>query len=86
MEALLCQMQHHNLVQLFLPLDLDLTGYVIHKNNARSQFFDVVHHYVLKKKQTGVVLEEVSWSILLILSPFMFQIIRRLIYVKVAVG
>lgn len=31
MEALLCQMQHHNLVQLFLLLDLDLTGYVIHK-------------------------------------------------------
>lgn len=67
MEALLCQMQHHNLVQLFLLLDLDLTGYVIHKKeyNARSQFFDVVHLYVLKKKQTGVVLEEVSWSILL---------------------
>lgn len=88
MEALLCQMQHHNLVQLFLPLDLDLTGYVIHKkeNNARSQFFDVVHHYVLKKKQTGVVSEEVSWSLLLTLSPFMLQTIRSLIYVKIAVG
>ena len=36
MEALLCQMQHHNLVQLFLPLGLDLTGYVIHKKEYNA--------------------------------------------------
>lgn len=67
MEALLCQMQHHNLVPLFLPLDLDLTGYVIHKKECNaSQFFDVVHLYVLKK-QTGVVLKGLS------LSPFVLN-------------